>query len=122
MSGYIGTQIEENPDIALRAHDELHSLQSHHYKHISKSTAAHIQEDTRHMEALMNATWGLGPWLFRAPYDRFERFIEAGVDLPMIAYDVDTRDETGKPPGEVLNAVKKQVHDGAIIRMHDNHG
>ncbi len=115
----IGMQIEENPDIALRAHDELHSLQSHHYKHASKSTAAHIQEETRRMEALMDATWGLGPWLFRAPYDRFERFIAAGVDLPMIAYDVDTRDETGKPPGEVLNAVKKQIHDGAIIRMHD---
>lgn len=115
----IGTQIEENPDIALRAHDELHSLQSHHYKHASKSTAAHIQEDTRRMEALMDATWGLGSWLFRAPYDRFERFIDAGVDLPMIAYDVDTRDETGKTPSEVLYAVKKQVHDGAIIRMHD---
>lgn len=71
------------------------------------------------MEALTSATWGLAPWLFRAPYDRFERFIEAGVDLPMIAYDVDAGDGGGRPPNEVLYTVKKQVHDGAIIRMHD---
>jgi peptidoglycan/xylan/chitin deacetylase (PgdA/CDA1 family) len=115
----IGTQIEENPDIALRAHDELHSLQSHHYRHASKSSADHIQEDTRRMEALASATWGLGPWLFRAPYDRFDRFIEAGVDLPMIAYDVDAGDGSGRQPNEVLYTVKKQVHDGAVIRMHD---
>ena len=42
----VGTLIEENRDIALRAHDELHSLQSHHYRHISKSSILHIQEDT----------------------------------------------------------------------------
>ena len=116
----VGTLIEENRDIALRAHDELHSLQSHHYRHVSKSSILHIQEDTQKMYDLMTSTWGLGPWLFRAPYDRFDRFIEAGVNLPMISYDVDGKDGAGRSPGNVLRTVQEQAHDGAIIRLHDS--
>ena len=37
----------------------------------------------------------------------------------MIAYDVDTRDWSGRPPGSVLKTVQEQAHDGAIIRLHD---
>lgn len=116
----VGTLIEENRDIALRAHDELHSLQSHHYRHVRKSSTLHIQEDTRKMYDLMTSTWGLGPWLFRAPYDRFDRFIEAGVNLPMISFDADGKDGAGRSPAQVLRIVQEQVHDGAIIRLHDS--
>lgn len=115
----VGTQIEENPDIALRAHDELHSLQNHHYRHVSKSDPERIRADTQRMYEVTTAAWGLAPWLFRAPYNRFERFIVAGVNLPMIAYDVDTRDWTGKTPREVLRVVQEKVHDGAIIQLDD---
>lgn len=115
----VGTQIEENPDIALRAHDELHSLQSHHYRHVSKSDPERIRADTQRMYELTTAAWGLAPWLFRALYNRFERFIEAGVNLPMIACDVETRDWTGKRPREVLRMVREKVHDGAIIQLDD---
>ena len=115
----VGTLIEENPDISVREHDEMHSLQSHHYRHVGNSTLERIHAETEKMENQMATTWGLGPLLFRAPYDRFQRFIDAGVSLPMIAYDVDTRDWSGRPPGSVLKTVQEQAHDGAIIRLHD---
>ena len=72
------------------------------------------------MYDLMTSTWGLGPWLFRAPYDRFDRFIEAGLNLPMISYDVDGKDGAGRSPAQVLRTVQEQAHDGAIIRLHDS--
>ena len=38
----------------------------------------------------------------------------------MISYDVDGKDGAGRSPGNVLRTVQEQVHDGAIIRLHDS--
>ena len=114
----VGERIPEYTDIVLRENDENHSLQSHHYKHsdTSKST---IQEYTKKMYAIMTETFGLAPWMLRAPYGIFDYFIKAKVNLPLIEWDVDTKDWTGKSSAGVLSVVKELTKDGSIILMHD---
>ena len=117
----VGDRIEEYADIVLRENDENHSLQSHHYKHTdtSKSTIPRIQEYTKKMYDVMTETFGLAPWMLRAPYGIFDYFIKAKVNLPLIEWDVDTKDWTGKASGGVLGVVKELTKDGSIILMHD---
>ena len=117
----VGDRIEEYQDIVLRENDENHSLQSHHYKHTdtSKSTIGRIQAYTEKMYDAMTETFGLAPWMLRAPYGIFDYFIKAKVNLPFIEWDVDTKDWTGKSSAAVLSVVKSEVKDGSIILMHD---
>ena len=117
----VGDRIEEHAYIVLRENDENHSIQSHHYKHAdtSKSTVGRIQSYTEKMYKAMTETFGLGPLMLRAPYGIFDYFIKAKVNLPLIEWDVDTKDWTGKSSAAVLNVVKKEVKEGSIILMHD---
>lgn len=117
----VGDRIEEYADIAMRENDENHSLQSHHYKHTdtSKSTVARIQAYTEKMYNVMTKTWGLGPWMLRAPYGIFEYFIKSKLNLPFIEWDVDTKDWTGKSTAAVMSVVRDETRDGSIILMHD---
>ena len=117
----VGDRIAEYADIAMRQNDENHSLQSHHYKHTdtSKSTIPRIQAYTEKMYKVMTETWGLGPWMLRAPYGIFDYFIKAKVNLPLIEWDVDTKDWTGKSSAGVMSVVRAETKDGSIILMHD---
>ena len=45
--------------------------------------------------------------------------MKAGIPLPQIQWDVDTKDWTGKSSNAVLSVVKKETKDGSIILMHD---
>lgn len=117
----VGERIPEFTDIVMRENDENHSLQSHHYKHsdTSKSTIPRIQAYTEKMYNIMTQTFGLAPWMLRAPYGIFDYFIKAKVNLPLIEWDVDTKDWTGKSSAAVMSVVKSETKDGSIILMHD---
>lgn len=117
----VGDRIGEYEDIVLRENDETHSLQSHHFKHTdtTKSTPGRIQTYTQRFEETLSSLTGMGPRMLRAPYGLYEPFIQARIALPMIQWDVDTKDWTGKSAAAVLGTVKKETKDGSIILMHD---
>ena len=117
----VGNRIDEFADIVMRENDENHSLQSHHYVHTdtSKSTVARVQAYTEKMYNVMTKTFGLAPWMLRAPYGVFDYFIKAKVNLPLIEWDVDTKDWTGKSSAAVMSVVRNETKDGSIILMHD---
>ena len=117
----VGDRIAEYQDIVLRENDELHSLQSHHFKHTdtTKSNPGRIQSYTKQFsEALSNVT-GTLPVMLRAPYGLSDPFIQAGIDLPLIQWDVDTKDWAGRTKSAILSVVKEETKDGSIILMHD---
>lgn len=117
----VGERIPEYADITMRENDENHSLQSHHYKHsdTSKSTIGRIQAYTQKFYDVLTQTVGTAPLMLRAPYGIFDYFIKAKVNLPLIEWDVDTKDWTGKSAQAVMSVVKKETRDGSIILMHD---
>ena len=117
----VGERIPEYADIVMRENDENHSLQSHHYKHsdTSKSTPARIQAYTQRFYDTLTQTVGTAPWVLRPPYGISDPFIQARVNLPLIEWDVDTKDWTSKSASAVLSVVKNETKDGSIILMHD---
>lgn len=117
----VGDRIGEYEDITLRENDEGHSLQSHHFKHTdtTKSTPARIQAYTERFYNTLTALTGQAPRMLRPPYGLDEPFVQARVNLPIIQWDVDTKDWTGKSSQGVLGVVKSETRDGSIILMHD---
>ena len=117
----VGDRISEYTDITLRENDEGHSLQSHHFKHTdtTKSNAARIQSYTKQFYDALTKVTGTAPRMLRPPYGLDEPFVKARVNLPIIQWDVDTKDWTGKSPQGVLSVVKSETKDGSIILMHD---
>lgn len=117
----VGSRIGEYPDIVMRENDEGHSLQSHHFYHIdaSKSTVELIKKGTSKFEQALMEVTRTKPIMLRAPYGKFKPFAKAKVNLPLIGWDVDTKDWTGKSASAVLSVVKKSVKPGSIILMHD---
>ena len=117
----LGELILEYPDITMREHDEGHSLQSHHFKHIDANTAsaAQLLEGAARFNDALSGTVGTLPTMMRPPYGIWRPFVAAGIPLPQIIWDVDTKDWSGKTPTGILNTVKKHTHHGSIILMHD---
>lgn len=117
----LGELIEEYPDITMRENDELHSLQSHTYKHTNpaKSSKEKLLAAIDKFYTALTGTVGTAPIMLRAPYGEFEPFVKLHLDLGLINWSVDTKDWTGKSSSAVLSTVKKEVKPGAIILMHD---
>lgn len=117
----VGDRINEYKDIVLRENDEGHSLQSHHYKHTdtTKSTPARIQAYTQRFYDALTGLTGSAPSMLRPPYGLDKPFAQAKVNLPIIQWDVDTKDWTGKSAAAVLSVVRNETKDGSIILMHD---
>lgn len=117
----VGDRIAEYTDIVLRENDENHSLQSHHFKHTdtTKSNSARIQSYTKQFYQAITTTAGLPPRMLRPPYGKDEPFAKAKVNLPIIQWDVDTKDWAGRTSQAVLSVVKDETKDGSIILMHD---
>ena len=117
----VGDRVEEYPDIVMRENDEIHSLQSHSYKHVKPTTTpvARLQEYTEKMNGILSSLVGTPPAMLRAPYGEFDPFIEAEVNLPLIHWGVDTKDWTGRSAAAVLKVIREEAQDGSIILMHD---
>lgn len=117
----VGDRIAEYADIVLRENDENHSLQSHHFRHTdtTKSNPGRIQSYTRQFHQALTETAGLPPRMLRPPYGKDEPFAQAKVNLPIIQWDVDTKDWAGRTSQAVLSVVKNETKDGSIILMHD---
>ena len=117
----IGKNILEYPQMVMRENDENHSLQCHTFDHkdaSGMSREAILANMERFTAALVDAV-GTVPVMMRAPRGVFTPFVEADVSLGMIHWGVDTKDWTGKSSSAVLSAVKKEVHSGSIVLMHD---
>ena len=117
----VGERIKEYLDIVMRENDEQHSVQSHHYKHTNseKSTVGRTQKYTQDFYKALTGAIGTAPLMLRPPYGKYEMFIKAKVDLPLILWDVDTKDWAGRSASRVLSVVREETKPGSIILLHD---
>lgn len=117
----IGDRIAEYDDVVMQQNDENHSLQSHHLKHINSENAkpSRLVSQAGQFNEILSGVTGTQPVMMRPPYGKWRPFVDAGVMLPQIIWDVDTKDWTGRAPKGILTLVKKYTVNGSIILMHD---
>lgn len=123
----IGNKVKKNPELLVRILQEGHIIGNHGWAHncdFPLQSADEIMNELDECEELVYSLTGMRMSLFRPPF---------GVTNPMIAEAVkekeytcvgwsirslDTNEE--RPRKEILNRILKQLHNGAIILLHDS--
>lgn len=126
---FLGTYVEQYPDVVRQVYEAGHQLASHTYSHdinLNRRSTEVIQDEVRRTaEALTAASGDPGPFLVRLPggngYND-QRVLDA-LGAPSIFWSVDPTNGSYPNPYEKLyNGLLRQIHDGAIILLHDAHG
>lgn len=122
----IGDKVKENPELVSRIISEGHSIGNHSMAHncdFPFQSAEDIEKELSECEDLVYSITGKRLSLFRPPF---------GVTNPMIAEAVEEKGYTcigwsirsldtdeERPRKEILNRIIRQLHNGAIILLHD---
>ena len=117
----LGATARDNPDIVRRAEKEGHTVASHtmYHQNLVRISANAAKDDIAESKAVFNDILGHTPTLTRPPYGNINDTVRDAVGTPMILWSVDTLDWKSKNVDDILATTKEQVHDGAIILMHD---
>lgn len=119
----LGKQVENNPAITLEVLNRGHELGNHSYSHpqLTKLSASAVTWELDHTSQAIYDVTGEYPTVFRPPYGATNASVESLTNLPAILWSVDTYDWKHRNPYLLFQTVKANVHDGAIILMHDIH-
>ena len=117
----LGKMARANPDLVRRAEKEGNIVASHtmYHQNLVRISANAAKDDIAESKAVFNDILGHEPMLTRPPYGNINNTVRDNVGTPMILWSVDTLDWQSKNVDDILAVTKEQVHDGAIILMHD---
>ena len=117
----MGKNIPGNEDLVERIQDEGHLIGNHTYNHIqldrvSELTAKEEIEKTSNEIFKITGTY---PSYVRPPFGAWRKDLDFSVTMFPVFWEIDTLDWKTKNPDSVSRIVENQIHDGAIILMHD---
>lgn len=117
----LGKMARANPDLVRRAEKEGHIVASHtmYHQNLIRIPANAAKDDIAESKTVFNDILGHELMLVRPPYGNINNIVRDNVGAPMILWSVDTLDWQSKDPSAILAVTKEQIHDGAIILMHD---
>ena len=117
----IGNRIKDYRWFVQREHDNGHAVASHNWHHgnVTKSTPAALRAMPKKVNTAMIRAIGIPVRYDRVPGGRYPPMIKAKVGWSYIQWSLDTYDWRGGKTAEVMQKVKKKLHDGDIILCHD---
>lgn len=119
----MGKNIEGNEDLIRRMQREGHLIGNHTYNHVQlnkipqKLACEEIQKTNNEIYEVT----GVYPSYIRPPFGAWQENLELCVTMLPVFWDVDTLDWKNQNVNKILEIVKKNVKDGAIILMHDEY-
>ena len=117
----LGTMARNNPDLMKRAEDEGHEVASHtmYHQNLVRISASAAESDINEAKSVFNDVLGHEPTLIRPPYGNINNTVRDKAGAPLILWSVDSLDWKNKDVELNISTILSQVHDGAIILMHD---
>ena len=117
----LGSMTRNYPDIAKRIEKEGHIAASHtmYHQNLIRIPVAAMQDDINEAKSIYSSTLGHAPTLTRPPYGNYNDAVRSAINLPIILWSVDTLDWKSQNVDAIVATTKSQIHDGAIILMHD---
>ena len=117
----LGSRARNNPDIVKRAEREYHIVASHtmYHQNLIRISAIAAEADINESKSVFKSILGHTPELTRPPYGNTNNIVSGIIGTPMILWSVDPADWKNQDPNAILSVIKSQLHDGAIILMHD---
>ena len=117
----LGSRARSNPDIVRRAKDEYHVVASHtmYHQNLVRIPISGVEADIDEAKSVFESILGQAPELTRPPYGNTNNSVRSIIGTPLILWSVDTLDWENENAESILSITREQVHDGAIILMHD---
>ncbi len=116
----VGTMMGKNHHVMCRQHDAGYAMASHNWEHVYENlTADNIFAWKEKFDRNMDQIVGIRPSYMRAPGGHYQAFINAGVGMSLIQWDVISGDAGSDDVGKIAANVKNGIHEGAIVLMHD---
>ena len=117
----LGNMARNNPDIIKRAKSEGHEVASHtmYHQNLIRISANAAKSDINEAKTVIGGILGSAPRFTRPPYGNYNGVVASSVGTPMILWSVDTLDWKSRNVDAVIETAMAEVHDGAIILMHD---
>ncbi|WP_018659118.1 polysaccharide deacetylase family protein [Allofustis seminis] len=120
----IGTSVNFYPDLVAKVIENGHEVGEHSWTHRDFTTldAASIQQEFDQSDAAFHKVSPWTPTLFRPPYGAYNDAVSQAIgERHIVLWSIDTLDWQSHNPQAILEHVKNNLHDGAIILMHDVH-
>lgn len=120
----LGKSAQFYPELVNQVAMAGHEIGNHTMTHRQLTTLDEwsIQQEISQVDDVIEQAVGYQPNLMRPPYGAHDEYVDRIVNKPMVLWSIDTRDWQSHDPNAVLNIVTQNIHDGAIILMHDIHG
>ena len=117
----IGSQIAANRDLVARMAAEGHQVGNHTWSHTRLQGAgkAVLEAELGRTDELLTAILGEGDYWVRPPYGQLEEWERTLVGVPLVQWNVDTRDWESRDTDKVVAAILEAVEPGSIILLHD---
>ena len=117
----LGSKAAAYPDIIKRQFKEAHEVASHtmYHQNLIRIPTASAVSDINEAKSILKSILGHDPIYTRPPYGNINDTVRATVGTPIILWSVDTEDWKSKNVDSIIATAMNEVHDGAIILMHD---
>ncbi|MBQ3465195.1 polysaccharide deacetylase family protein [Candidatus Saccharibacteria bacterium] len=117
----LGAMAKKQPEIIKRAKSEGHQIASHtmYHQNLTGISQEAAEADINESRSVFKSITGYSPTLTRPPYGIFNETIGRLSKTPLILWSVDPEDWKYRDIDMIVSIIMKQVHDGAIILMHD---
>ncbi len=122
----IACRVAEHPALIERMLSDGHAVGVHCAEHIrhSQRSPEEVRTDTATAVRTLRSL-GAEPRLWRTPWGDVAPFtpgLAAEFGMRIVGWTVDTHDWRGDEPGEMLDRITPDVHDGAVVLAHDGIG
>ena len=99
-------------------------MHSWHHDYLTKMSEAQIESDVAKTRALIKDYTGVSPVMFRPPYGATNDTVYKALKnkgCPVIMWNINVNDYETTSSEVVYNNIKKRVHPGAVLVLHDSH-
>lgn len=119
----VGSRVNSNKKLLKEMKEKGHEIGNHtmNHKNITKLKKKKLEYEINKTNELVKKAIGEEPTVFRPPYGATNKKINKMLDVPVVLWTVDTLDWKYRNPKKLLPVIKNNVHNNAIILMHDIH-
>lgn len=117
----IGKNVQANPKLIKRIHEEGHMIGNHTYSHaeLSKVPEEKTKEELTRTSRTVHAITGEYPQYMRPPYGVCSRELEDSLDMILVRWTIDPLDWKTENTDEIVKKVVTNAEENDIILLHD---
>ncbi len=119
----LGSRVQYYPDIARDVLTRGHEIGNHSWNHpvLTKLSLESAVNQYTSTDAEIEKAINQKPTVFRPPYGATNDTINAQIPIPVVLWSIDTLDWKHRNAQQLLPNVKNNLHNNAIVLMHDIH-